>query len=186
MRAVGCAIPLLVLLSVGCTPPGDGDVEYPDSVGRDPTAAQVCGQQRAWPDKTRFFTAEHVIRRFRAETGWALGRFGSIGIQGARTVLEVKSDMHAYHAYKDHFEFFQLDVIDPKCPALLRWLSAVGEPGPGGLIWENRGTWGGRCWAGAKRYPGTNLVVTWQQDCKQGVNHRWKRLDAVLERIVGD
>jgi hypothetical protein len=189
MRAVACAVPLLVLLSVGCTPPGgDGGVEYPDSVGRDPTAAEVCGKRRAWPDKTVFVTAEHVIRRFREETGWALGRFKSIGIKGARTVLEVESDVHAYDAYKDHFESFQLDVIDPKCPALMRWLSAVGKPGPGGLVWEKRPTYGGDfCWTGAKRYSGSNLVVTWQQDsCKRGVNKRWKRLDVVLKRIVGD
>lgn len=188
MRVVACVVPVLVLLSLGCTPPGDGDVEYPDSVGGDPTAAEVCGTARAWPDKPRFFTAEQVIRRFREETGWALGRFRSIEIKGARTVLVAKGDVHAHDAYDD-FEVFQINVIDPKCPALVRWLSAVGTPGPGGLVWENQPALvqaGVACWSSAKRYSRSNLVVSWEPDsCKRAATERWMRLDAVLKRIAG-
>ena len=170
MRAVVCAVPLLVLISVGCTPPGDGDVEYPDSVGGDPTAAEVCGSERAWPDKPRFFAPEHVIRRFREETGWVLGRFRSIGIKGARTVLEVKRDVHLRDVYEE-FDVFQINIIDPKCPALIGWLSAVGMPGPGGLIWEHSPAVvqsGVPCWSGAKRYRRSNLVVSWNPDSCSG------------------
>ena len=173
----------------GCTPPGDGDVEYPDSVGRDPTAAEVCGKRRAWPDKPRFLTAQQVIRRFREETGWALGRFRSIGIKGARTVLEVKRDVHLRDVYEE-FRRLPDQHHRPEMPGSHRLAERGGQAGPwrtrlGALTAHVQS--GVPCWSGAKRYPRSNLVVSWHRDsCKRLGNKRWKRLDAVLRRIAVD
>lgn len=199
---VACAVlSLTLLLSAACG--GGFETESGATLPDDahtypyPSATQLCGTETTWPDDVHFATAEHVIGRFKEKTGHALWRGEMEDIRGARKFIMVYDLLNeAYGSAFFAFGNFSLSVIDPRCPALIDWEEADGEPGPGGLAWQHRyvsdnsGAWG--CWVGTKRYPRSNLVVSWEGYCGlsrreldgRPLSPRWQRLDAVLREIT--
>jgi hypothetical protein len=186
---------LATLLLAGCSGgEGTSEADAPATVPDDshiwpyPPADELCGARSRWPDDVRFVTADYIIRRFRERTGHALTRHRILDIEGARTFVEVKDpniNVNGKGIY-DVYGQFALSVIDPKCPSLIDWLGAEGEPGPGGLVWEHTVRYGvpEGCWSGNKRYRRSNVVVNWSGSCERRVNQQWQRLDAVLAGIV--
>lgn len=190
----------------------------PPYICQHPPPEAICRMQRTWPDNVHFLTADQVTRRFKEKTGYALERAKGGPMAGARTLVRFSESreralrraaekagdvfsmsLQAWRALHPYGQF-TLNIVDPTCPALIRWLGAEGEPGEGGLVWEFWIHYGcdawtdkgrnpiGSCWFGHKRYPRSNLVVDWEWG-KPGPREvraweRWWRLDATLTQIA--